>query len=101
MAPKPWQGFDRQFKAFCAQYGKGGGGNQAASGGGGGGGGGKVICQCCGKRNHTRQECRHLQDGCTECGKTGHLWEVCNQREDFHICPNKAIKGNRKGENSG
>ena len=76
---------------------RGGGGNQA--GGGGGGGGSKVTCQCCGKKNHSRSECRHLQDGCTECGKTGHLWEVCNQREDFHICPNKAIKGNRKADN--
>ena len=30
------------------------------------------------------------------------MWEVCNQREDFHICPNKAaIKGaanHKKGD---
>ena len=37
----------------------------------------KVSCQCCGRDNHTRKNCRRSLKECNSCGKTGHLSAMC------------------------
>ncbi|XP_046590198.1 uncharacterized protein LOC124293399 [Neodiprion lecontei] len=37
-----------------------------------------VKCSCCGKGNHTREECRYRDLVCHQCNVKGHLAQVCS-----------------------
>ena len=39
------------------------------------------TCACCGKAGHEKARCRFRNAKCSNFGKTGHLREMCTQRE--------------------
>ena len=74
-------------KGKGAKGGQGGQGGQGGSKGSKGNGKGSAVaaadllCNCCGKNNHVKSECRHKDKTCDNCGKTGHLKAVCRLPE--------------------
>eukprot|EP00971_Amphidinium_carterae_P349415 6491008-Amphidinium_carterae.1 len=40
-----------------------------------------LVCRCCGKEGHMKQDCPHKDKACRVCGKIGHLASVCRQQQ--------------------
>jgi hypothetical protein len=59
-------------------------------------------CQCCGKKGHTKAECRLKDATCLKCGKIGHIGAVCRSSGKGYGKQKGKGKGKdgKKGNNS-
>jgi hypothetical protein len=57
-------------------------------------GGSNLCCNCCKKRNHTTDNCRHLgKPLCANCGRFGHMTEAC-------YCNSNSNGKRKRGDNN-
>lgn len=58
----------------------------------------KIKCSCCGKKNHSKDNCYFKDKTCNNCGKTGHISPVCRvKKNDMKV---KDIKKKDKSINN-